>query len=176
MPKNKSINLLPQEQFNASTTGRVLKWATGTFRIMVIATEMVVMGAFLSRFWLDAQNSNLNNTIKVKSAQITAQKDLEKNFRSIQSKLNVFSQIKKDQKTSIYLEKVASSVPANIILTRVTFSVEGAEVRGVSLSDADILQFIANLQGKGFKEVDLGQISSSETNLAETSFAINITY
>jgi len=85
MPKNKSINLLPQEEFEASTIGRVLKWATGTFRIIVIITEMVVMAAFLSRFWLDAQNSDLTDSIKIRSAQISAQGDLEKRFREIQT-------------------------------------------------------------------------------------------
>ena len=80
MAKNKSINLLPQEEFDASIFGRTLKWAMGTFRIIVIITEMVVMGAFLSRFWLDAQNSDLDNSIKIASAQISAQVILKKNL------------------------------------------------------------------------------------------------
>lgn len=176
MPKNKPINLLPQEEFNASTTGRVLKWATGTFRIIVIATEMVVMGAFLSRFWLDAQNSNLNNTIKIKSAQISAQSETEKTFRSIQTKLNVVSQIKNNQKTSDYLDKIVSSVPTNITLSRVSVSSASIQVQGVSIVDTDILQFIANLKGDLFKEVELGQVGSSEVNPGETNFTINIKY
>jgi len=45
----------------------------GSFRIIVIVTEIIVMGAFLSRFWLDAQNSELDSSIKIASAQITAQ-------------------------------------------------------------------------------------------------------
>jgi hypothetical protein len=43
MPKNKAINLLPQEEFDISIIGRTLKWAMGTFRIIVIVTEIVVM-------------------------------------------------------------------------------------------------------------------------------------
>ncbi len=176
MPKNKPINLLPQEEFNASTTGRVLKWATGTFRIIVIATEMVVMGAFISRFWLDAQNSNLNNTIKAKSAQISAQADLEKEFRLIQSKLNIIAQIKGEQKTTEFLDKITTSVPANITLSRVTFSTGSIVVSGSSLTDTDILQFIANLKSDLFKDVSLGQVGISENDQLETTFVINITY
>lgn len=174
MPKNKPINLLPQEEFNASTTGRVLKWATGTFRVLVIATEIVVMGAFLSRFWLDAQNSNLNNTIKAKSAQISAQSEIENTFRSIQTKLNIISQIKDVQKTSEYLNKITVSVPANTTLSRVTVSDASIQIQGSSIVDAEILQFIANLKGGLFKEVELEQVGSSEINLGETSFTISI--
>ena len=135
MPKNKPINLLPQEEFNASTTGRVLKWATSTFRVLVIATEVVVMGAFLSRFWLDAQNSNLNNTIKVKSAQISAQSETENTFRSIQTKLNVINQIKENQKTSEYLNKITESVPPDVTLSRVTLSDASIQIQGFSVID-----------------------------------------
>ena len=93
MAKNKSINLLPQEEFDTSLLGRTLKWAMGSFRIIVILTEMVVMAAFLSRFWLDAQNSDLNDSIKTATAQIQAQSSFEKEFRGIQQKLTIFKQI-----------------------------------------------------------------------------------
>jgi hypothetical protein len=89
MPKNKTINLLPQEEFESSIIGRILRWAMGTFRIIVIITEIIVMGAFLSRFWLDAQNSTLSDGIKIKSSQIQSLADIEKEFRNIQSKLNM---------------------------------------------------------------------------------------
>ncbi|EKE13453.1 MAG: hypothetical protein ACD_13C00015G0018 [uncultured bacterium] len=176
MPKNKAINLLPQEEFNASTAGRVLRWATSTFRIIVIVTEMVVMGAFLSRFWLDAQNSDLNNSIKVKSAQISSQADFEKKFREIQAKLNIFDKISQDQDTSKVIEKIADNVPENIILSRISLTKGAVEIRGSSFSDFSIVQFINNLQSDPFKKVELGQVSSSEINSGETVFVINITY
>lgn len=176
MPKNKSINLLPLEEFNASTTGRILKWATGTFRIIVIVTEMVVMAAFLSRFWLDAQNSNLNNSIKIKSAQISAQADLEKQFRSTQSKLNIFSKISQTNQTSVLIEKVTSKVPETVTLSRISLLQDSMEVRGSSLSDYDISRFVAGLQDGSFKSAELGQVSSSEKNTGEIEFVINIKY
>jgi Tfp pilus assembly protein PilN len=176
MPKNKAINLLPQEEFNVSTSGRILKWATGTFRIIVIATEMVVMAAFLSRFWLDAQNSNLNNSIKAKSAQISAQENLEKQFREIQSKLNIFNKISLDQNTSKFVDKITGVVPANITLLRASIAGDTIEIRGTSLSYQDLTQFLTNLQTDPFKKVELGQVNSSEINLGEINFVISITY
>ena len=176
MPKNKAINLLPQEEFNTSTTGRVLKWATGTFRIIVIATEMVVMAAFLSRFWLDAQNSNLNASIKVKGAQISAQSDIEKQFRNIQTKLSIFDKIDQNNKTSEMIAGVTSNVPQNIVLSRIAVAEGLINIHGASPSEYEVGQFIANLQNSLFKNVELRQVSSSEDNPAETDFVISITY
>ena len=162
MPKNKSINLLPQEEFNISTTGRVLRWATGTFRIIVIITEMVVMGAFLSRFWLDEQNSNLNS-IKIKAAQVASQSDLEKRFRSVQSKLDIFSQLTGSQNSSKRVEQITEKLPPDIILSNISVSDDSTQIKGTSSSDLEIAQFITNLQADtSLKNVDLEQVSSSE--------------
>lgn len=176
MPKNKAINLLPLEEFNASTTGRVLKWATGTFRVIVIVTEMIVMGAFLSRFWLDAQNSTLNNAIKAKSAQISAQTDLEQRFRNTQLKLNIFKQISQDNNPSALIDHIVNRVPENITLSKITIGAETISIAGSSLSDYDIAAFVSNLQGPLFKEVLLSQASSSENNPGETNFAVSVVY
>lgn len=177
MPKNKAINLLPQEEFNISTTGRVLKWATGTFRIIVIITEMVVMGAFLSRFWLDAQNSELTNSIKVKSAQVAGENALETQFRSIQSKLNIFGQINQTHNFSQKITGITSKLPTGVILSGISILDNSAQVKGVSTSEAQIAQFVTNLQtDKLIKKVEVEQISSSEVNQTETIFSIKIIY
>jgi len=177
MPKNKAINLLPQEEFNISTTGRVLKWATGTFRIIVIITEIVVMGAFLSRFWLDAQNSELINSIKVKGAQVDAQSDLENQFRNVQSKLNIFGQINQTHSSSQKITNITSKLPVGIILLGISVSDNSAQVKGITTSDIEISRFVTNLQtDKTIKKVEVEQINSSEVNQAESIFSIKITY
>ncbi len=177
MPKNKAINLLPQEEFNISTTGRVLKWATGTFRIIVIITEIVVMGAFLSRFWLDAQNSELANSIKIKSSQVAAQSATETQFRNIQSKLNIFGAVAQNHNSSQRITGITSKLPTGVTLLGISILDSSAQIKGVSLSDTQIAQFVANLQSdKSIKKVDVEQINSSEANQAETIFSIKITY
>src|SRR3989344_780469 len=110
MPKSKEqikINLIPQDEFESSTFGRVLKWALSTFRIMVIVTELLVMSAFLSRFWLDARNSDLNEEIEIKKAQIGAYQDVEDSFRKYQAKLVLAK--------SLYSTGATSQVFKNII-------------------------------------------------------------
>lgn len=177
MPKNKSINLLPQEEFDTSIIGRTLKWAMGTFRIIVIVTEIIVMAAFLSRFWLDAQNSDLNNAIKIKSAQIAAQADMEKEFRSVRAKLDIVEQLGGSASYSERVNEVASKIPPDIILTSISILDSSALVKGISSSELGIAQFIANLKADpSFTNIELGQMNSSESNLAQIVFSVKVTY
>lgn len=178
MPNKKSlINLLPQEEFDASTLGRVLRWAMGTFRIIVIITEMVVMGAFLSRFWLDAQNSDLNEEITIKSAQISAQSDFEKQFRSTQNKLNIFKSLASNPPPSGKIDIIASRIPTNITLTGISVDDASAQLKGTAASELGLAQLLSNLQAeKSLKSVDIGSLSNSENDPSLTTFTLNIGY
>lgn len=175
--KKSLINLLPQEEFDVSTLGRVLKWAMGTFRIIVIVTEMVVMGAFLSRFWLDAQNSDLNDSISVRTAQILAQSDFENQFRAVQNKLSIYNSLASLAKDSDKLNSIGSKVPQDVILSGVSLEDTSAKLKGTASSEIGIAQFISNLQSdKSLKNVDLGSISTSENDASLTVFNVNIDY
>lgn len=172
-----NINLLPQEEFEASTLGRILRWAMGSFRIIVIMTEMVVMAAFLSRFWLDAQNSDLNDQIKIKTAEISAQKDLETQFRSIQIKLDIFKKIQGIAQASGTLDTIASAVPQEVSFNSLNISQNSSEIRGTSTSESGIAQFLTNLKAnKTFKDVELETVNSSQDNPSNSDFAIKITF
>lgn len=178
MPKNqKLINLLPQEEFEASVTGRVLKWTMSTFRYIVIVTEMVVMGAFLSRFWLDAKNADLGDSLKIKTAQIQAQSDFEKTYRDFKTRLSVFSQLDKNAKPTGIIASIVSKLPTDVLLTSISYQDGTTNLKGLSGSEVGITQFIANLRAdKNFKKVTLGQITSSQTNQLETVFNLSLTY
>lgn len=177
MAKSKRINLLPREEFEASIVGRVLRWTMGTFRIIVIITEMVVMGAFLSRFWLDAQNSDLTDQIKILNAQISAQADFEKEFRGVQTKLKIYKDISQTVQSYNKLNLIASKIPIDITLTNITVNSASSSIKGSSVNEIGIAQLLSNLKTESaFKQVDLSSLGSSETNPAITTFSINISY
>jgi Tfp pilus assembly protein PilN len=177
MSASLAINLLPQEEFNMSLTGRLLRWAMSTFRIIVIVTEMIVMAAFLSRFWLDAQNSNLNDAIKVQNAQITAQSDVEKEFRMIQSKVNIFKEMQTGVKLAQITDSITSKLPASVVLASVSISDGTAVINGTSIDESGIAQFIANLKADNtFKSADLTGVNSSQDNSNQIDFSISATY
>lgn len=177
MAKNKLINLLPQEEFDSSIMGRVLKWAMGTFRIIVIVTEMIVMGAFLSRFWLDAQNSDLDDEIRIKNAQISAQSDFEKEFRAVQSKLKIIKALSTEKKPSEKISLITSRVPGDVILSSISMESASSQIKGVGNSEVGIAQLIVNLQNEPlFKTVELTSLNSSEDNPALSNFTVKVFY
>lgn len=177
MAKNKQINLLPQEEFEASTLGRILHWAMGSFRIIVIVTEMIVMGAFLSRFWLDAKNSDLSDAIKIATSQIQVQTQFEQRFRSLQTKLSTFTQITSAVKASDRTDTIAGKTPPGVIVSLLVINDTSAEIHGDADSETSVAQFLSNLKSDStVKKIELGSLSSSDNNQSLISFQINITY
>jgi len=177
MAKNKFINLLPQEEFETTTVGRTLRWAMTSFRVIVIVTETFVMGGFLSRFWLDQQRGDLDDLIKTKSAQISAQSEFEKDFRGIQRKLAIVKGITDLPKSSTHVGAIASKIPPDVVLSSISLEDTAASLRGVAASETGISQFIANLKSEpSFKSVDLTQAGTSFDDPTATIFSINISY
>lgn len=177
MAKSKGINLLPQEEFDASMMGRLLKWATGTFRIIVIVTEMIVMGAFLSRFWLDAQNSDISESIDIKKGQIEAQADFEKKFRAVQKELSIFKKLEPTVTYTNRFSQIASKVPQDVLLDGISVNDGSAEVKGASTSEVSVAQLISNLKSeKTFKNVTLESVGTSNNDPNAIAFSIKIDY
>lgn len=173
--KKQGINLLPQEEFAASTFGRILAWAVGALRIIVIITEMVVMVAFLSRFWLDARATDLNDEIEQKSAIISSQKELEKSFRDAQQKLRVVSTLAAGTKIAPLFTSAASTLPVDVTLSSISAAEGKLQVRANSLTEESISQFIVNLESKSeFSTVTLNQVSS-KSDSPFISFALDAT-
>jgi len=159
--KSKPINLLPQDEFESSITGRVLKWILTTFRMIVIAVELVVIIGFLSRFFLDAESSNLTDEIEQKEALILSYSSFEKEFKLAQSKLNFFSTLTAGDGSSLILEEVVRRLPIDVQLTSFADTAIGVEIKGSTTSEISAAQFVANLQSVSqFSEVALTQIDS----------------
>lgn len=178
MPAKKHvINLLPQQEFEASTWGRVLAWALSTFRIIVIATEMVVMVAFLSRFWLDARNSDLGESIKQKQALVSAQAPFEKTFRLTQKKLKIFAQLSNpDPSLANIIRTIASYFPEDVILTNFSFANNVIRLNGNTTSEISVQQLVANLKSNSsFSDVALTNLSqNSEDGSGILRFSLSI--
>ena len=162
--KQKKINLLPREEFAASNFGRVLAWLMGSFRVIVIITEMIVMGAFLSRFWLDARVSDLNDLIKQKEAVISASSDFEAEFRKTQDKLDIFSGVTNSSTLAAESVDILSSyLPGDTVLTSISLTEEVIQIKGSSANEQSVGQLIINLESsERFEDVSLIQLSTSE--------------
>lgn len=167
------INLLPSEEFQFSAMGRVLKWALTTFRVMVIVCEMVVMGAFLSRFWLDARISDLNDEINISRSQIQAYKSTEDEFRLLQKKLSIIKQLYSDSNNSQLLEVLTSRLPNDVFLSSLSVVEQAAQIKANAFSEKSILQFISNLNSSNqFADLSLGQVSTNQEDVGLVGFTL----
>jgi Tfp pilus assembly protein PilN len=175
--KQDPINLLPREEFIASTRGRILSWAVTTLRFIVIVVELIVMVGFLSRFWLDARSSDLDDDIVQKQAIIEASSDFEKEFKLIQKRIEIFSYFANpEHKASDLLSVITSYLPGEILLEDVKLGPSEVEIEGVSFSEQGVAQYISNLDSAGtFEEILLKELSSNEENASLFDFVLKAT-
>lgn len=172
--KTEQINLLPQDDFEASTFGRILKWALSSFRVMVIVTELIVMSAFLSRFWLDAKNSDLNESLNVKKSQVLAYSDIEKEFRNYQKKLSIIKKLYSEEKNSNLMSQITKVMPEDVILSSIQKDGSNLQIKAVGFSESSIAQFLVNLGGLNLLEnINLSQVASSVDNPLATTFSVD---
>jgi len=117
--KKKSINLLPTENNVNSFSSRFIKWLTTTGRVVIIFTELIVVGAFLSRFYFDRQNSDISEVIKQQKSIMDSVKDFEKQFTDTQKRIASIKDIKTQVPNfDVYLKAVVSHVPTDIIINQ----------------------------------------------------------
>ena len=151
------INLIPEEELQKTTSGKVLLWILTTFRTIVIVTELIVMSAFLSRFWLDAQNAELTDKIEEDKSVILDFSKLESDFKSTQKKLGYFRKLSDEGKAAdSFLKASTVSIPDDLFLSSLAFSKSTVEILGSSPSEKSVQQFIVNLNStKLFTDVNL---------------------
>jgi Tfp pilus assembly protein PilN len=179
MPAKKGrnkINLLIREGLAATTSGRVIAWIISTFRVMVIITELIVMVAFLSRFWFDAQNTDLGDEIKEKQAIIASFSDFENEFKEIQTRLKVFSELTANEGlVANSIKTTTSSLPPDVFLNLLSFSQNIITIEGTSPSEKSIQQLIVNLDSKDiFKTANLTEMGTvvNDPNLFKFKIAV----
>lgn len=168
------INLLPQEGLTSTTTGRILAWILSTFRIIVIVTEIIVMVAFLSRFWLDARSTDLTEEINQKRAVLAASSNFEKEFKSTQNKLEIFSALASESgETSEVTGNTISLLPADVTLTGMSIADNSASIDGRSPNEISIQQFIINLsENEVLQNISLAEATSDPSDPTVIEFRL----
>lgn len=176
LPKENPINLLPKDEFSSSDLGRILAWFLSTFRIMVILVELIVVLAFLSRFWLDSKNADLDDEIEQKQALILASADFEEEFRSVQKRLKIFSQLTaKEKPFSSSLAVLTSYIPSDVFLSSAALVGSKIVLEGLSPTEQSIAQFIANLETvQNYDGVYLTSLDSDAENAGQLTFTLEI--
>jgi Tfp pilus assembly protein PilN len=170
----REINLVPKEGLESTTSGRVLLWILSTFRIILIITELVVIGAFISRFWLDAKNTDLTEEMRDKKSVIASLSEFEKDFKATQERLAIFDSYKANKGViTSNIETFISYKPGGVYFKSINAGLKTISATAVSANEIDIQQYLANLKASGIYE----SVNISHINLLKdkTSFDFSLT-
>lgn len=160
-----SINLVPKDPFFNTYLGKTLKWALSVGRYIVIFTEITVIVSFITRFSLDRQVTDLNNSIFQKSTIIESFGDLEQNVRETQAKIDHYQQIEQQENITEIFPVLSQITPRDVSLDQLTIKADSITLTGRSLSQQSFSLLITNMQlSPVFFDIDIRKVETKDSN------------
>jgi hypothetical protein len=169
-----TIEFIPQEDWERTSFGKFLKWLLNIGRWIVIVTEFIVILAFLSRFKLDHDLTNLNEQVRQKQAIINSSSTLEKEFRFLQKRLTTIESLQKSQiEAQQVLDTFTELTPVGIQLSGFSYTSQKISLTASANSETAFADFLKNLKNSPkFKSVDISKVSANEEKGGEIIFNI----
>ncbi|MFA7301403.1 MAG: PilN domain-containing protein [Candidatus Shapirobacteria bacterium] len=173
MSGKKEISLLPNELDNNSIAARAIRYLTTIGRYIIVFTELIVISAFISRFWLDRQNSDLSEVLRQQKAILESTADFEKEYVSLQSRLKYIDTQYKNQPNYIQnIQSLVSSIPLDVFFQNFTISRNKAQVSMYSYQEDSLVNLIVNLSlNPNIKTVNIQKI---EKKSKDSKFFVDI--
>lgn len=166
------VNLLPDEDLTGRPGGIFLKWALTWGKRIVVTTELIVILAFLSRFWLDTQVANLSEKIEQKKAIVLSESEFETTFRALSSRIDKSKSIEKLPSPLALYNLSLPLIPPGVVLSKITLDGESIFIAASSdeLSLGKMVDGFKN--SPGFADVSVGAVSRS-VNGAGVDFSLS---
>ncbi|MBI4999482.1 PilN domain-containing protein [Candidatus Gottesmanbacteria bacterium] len=156
------INLLPGKE--AKKLGKFLTWVLTYGRYIIIGTEIIVLLAFLSRFKLDRDLTDLHEGIAQKQTVILPAQDLEQQVRSLQNRLLIIKKISNQREfPPKLLSTFEGLTPVDVTLTG--FSLESSKLflTAVAFSNEGFSVFLNNLSASDyFTDISLDDVNKAK--------------
>lgn len=170
------VNLLPTEEIEKAPLGKFLKWALTYGRYIVVVTELIVLLAFLSRFKLDRDITDLSEEIGRKKNIITAAESFENKVRHLQNRLEKIALIEKatvhPDKTLTYLTTV---LPQETTLDSVSVSGSKIILSGKTPSEMGLSTLVAGIrQNKNVAGISVDKITRNEGGVISFSLSLDL--
>lgn len=110
------VNFLPGDDLENRPGGKFLTWSLSWGKRIIVITELVVISAFLSRFYFDTVVADQVEKITQKKAIIDGLSDFEKKYRIVAGQIEQADKIEKQVSSVNVYMKSYKLVPANVIL------------------------------------------------------------
>lgn len=167
-----SINLngKPKE----TLTGVFLKWAIQIGRIIIVATELMALGALFFRFTIDRKIIDLHDQIKREELFVKSQQGKEKEYRSIQERLTNIKNTETETKTKITLmNQILKTISEGAFqATNLTVSQNTISISATAYSIFPVNSFIDSLkQNPNIVSISIDEITSTDSGI---QFKLNI--
>lgn len=171
----KPINLLPGDELDKAPLGKFLKWALTYGRYIVVITELIVLLAFLSRFKLDRDLSDLSENITRKKNIIKASSQFEEKVRRLQIQLEAVDTIEKEAR---HIEEdvrmMAQVMPSEAQISSIKINAGNITVNGSTGSEPGLATIMESLRkNPKVKNVTVGKINKDGAN-GVLSFSLTI--
>lgn len=146
MSGKKEISLLPNESNINSFSAKVIRYLTTVGRFIIVFTELIVISAFLSRFWLDRQNSDLSETLRQQKSILQSTTEFEKEYLSLQNRLKyIDTQYKNQPKYVENIRGLVSSIPSTVFVENLTVYHDTAQASLYSFQEDSLVDLIVSL-------------------------------
>jgi hypothetical protein len=179
MAAKKEISLLPQAENPNSFTARFFKWLTTVGRWVIIITELIVVTAFLSRFWLDRKNSDLSEIVRQQQAIIDSTKFFQAEYTSFQKRLQTIRDYYSNQpEYHRHLDTLIKSTPNDLVYNNLAIR-QDLELKKITANasilayrEDSIINFISNLMLN--PDIDTVEITKIEKKAKENTYSLSI--
>lgn len=110
----KQVSLLPTQSNPQSAVNVAINWLTSIGRVVIIFVELIVVAAFLSRFWLDRTNADLSETLRQQNAILDSTKEFRVEFNVLKDRLEAIESLSQHKNITQALDSLVKSTPPSI--------------------------------------------------------------
>ncbi len=174
--RRRAINLLPRDSFESSQMGIVLSWLLSFGKWAVIITQLIVMGAFLWRFSLDRELTDLKKSIAKNVAVIKSYEQIERDFVLTQKRLATAKTVIAQQKAiTEELSTLASVTPLDVWYEKLTITPTSTTLAAYSRSLPGFSQFLSAIQrDTRYNSVSVARIQDGGVQNAQMQFEVSM--
>ncbi|MCE7897794.1 MAG: hypothetical protein DPW11_04810 [bacterium] len=156
--------------------GIVLSWLLSFGKWAVIITQLIVMGAFLWRFSLDRELTDLKKSIAKNVAVIKSYEQIERDFVLTQKRLATAKTVIAQQKAiTEELSTLASVTPLDVWYEKLTITPTSTTLAAYSRSLPGFSQFLSAIQrDTRYNSVSVARIQDGGVQNAQMQFEVSM--
>lgn len=174
--RRRAINLLPKDSFESSHAGIILAWLLSFGKWAVIVTQLIVMGAFLWRFSLDRELTDLRREMAEQVAIIKSYEAVERDFILTQKRLETAATVIEQQKgVTEELSSLSRITPLDVWYEKLTVTPTSTSISAYSRSLPGFSQFLSAIQtDPRYSSVSVGRIQDGGVQGAQMQFELTM--